>query len=649
MSRVPITRPEIDRRDVRARTQRLRAMAVAALLAGVGVQLPTGQGRPTDQVPTFRVRTDVVQLDVSVLDEQGSPARGLSAADFTVLEGSAPQPVVAFAAIEVPTWSVGTAAWMRDVGSDVASNRLDARRAVVIVLDDFSSRWDPGVTRVVKSIAGAAIDQLGPADLAAVVYVLNRAHGQEFTLDRTRLRAAVERFTPSGLPPASDNRFSASTPTDGLRAPSRIPGPSGACLHDCVGTALRNVGEILGSWPGARKTVVLISPGRRGSGIPENLSDADDRGRMFAALQEANVNVYQFDPHGLQAGPQPFTDFGTFAENTGGRGITNTNAPADFIPQMFRENSSYYLLGFRADGARDGRFHRIKVQVNRPGLHVRAPAGYYASPDRRPVPSKPPASAVDRALSGGLPAGDLPVSLTVAPFAIAGKPGAAVAVVARVDLAAGVAPGSVVEFVAVAFNDQWKQVAAITQRLMLPPATESVLFSETAARLNLPPGRYEVRAAMRNTADDRTGSVYASVTVPDFARDPISLSGIAIEQPSGGAAMLEDLASVVPARMTTSRVFLAGERVAVVARVYQGRARTLIPVRVTARIVDGQDRTASTTETTLEPTAFGAERHADYRLDLPLDRLAAGEYLLTLDASTATTSVRRDLRFTARR
>jgi hypothetical protein len=153
---------------------------------------------------------------------------------------------------------------------------------------------------------------------------------------------------------------------------------------------------------------------------------------------------------------------------------------------------------------------------------------------------------------------------------------------------------------------------------------------------------------MRSTADDRTGSVYASVTVPNFAREPVSLSGIVIERQSGGTAMLEDLATLVSARMTTDRVFSAGERVAVVARVYQGRAQTPATVRVTARIVDGQDRIASTTAATVEPTAFGAQRQADYRLDLPLDRLAPGEYLVTIDVSTATTSARRDLRFTVR-
>ncbi len=101
--------------------------------------------------------------------------------------------------------------------------------------------------------------------------------------------------------------------------------------------------------------------------------------------------------------------------------------------------------------------------------------------------------------------------------------------------------------------------------------------------------------------------------------------------------------------MTTGRVFSSGERVAIVARVYQGRAKTLVPVRVTVRIVDAQDRTVSTTETTLDPTAFGTQRAADYRLDLPLDRLVGGEYLLTLDARTPTASARRDLRFIARR
>ena len=100
--------------------------------------------------------------------------------------------------------------------------------------------------------------------------------------------------------------------------------------------------------------------------------------------------------------------------------------------------------------------------------------------------------------------------------------------------------------------------------------------------------------------------------------------------------------------MTTERHFTAGERVAVVARVYQGRTNKPLPVRMTARIVDIEDRAASTTDALLEPAAFSASRHADYRVDLPLDRLAAGEYLLVVEASAASTTVRRELRFAVR-
>jgi hypothetical protein len=162
-------------------------------------------------------------------------------------------------------------------------------------------------------------------------------------------------------------------------------------------------------------------------------------------------------------------------------------------------------------------------------------------------------------------------------------------------------------------------------------------------------GRGEIRTAVRNTADNRTGSVYASVTVPNFAREPLSLSGVVVERRSSGGPIFENLTSFVPSRPTTARVFSVGERVTAITRVYQRRGNAPAPVRVSARIVDGQDRAAFTADTTIEPAAFGADRQADYRLDLPLDRLVDGEYLLTLDASTGSASARRTLRFTVRR
>ena len=39
-------------------------------------------------------------------------------------------------------------------------------------------------------------------------------------------------------------------------------------------------------------------------------------------------------------------------------------------PDAFRENSTYYLIGFQSAAAADGRYHKIEVKVNRPGRNI---------------------------------------------------------------------------------------------------------------------------------------------------------------------------------------------------------------------------------------------------------------------------------------
>ena len=63
-------------------TRQLLAYA-SCLAAGVTV-LTGAQTPPPTQSPTFRAGVDVVQLDVSVLDKNRRPVRGLTAADFTL-------------------------------------------------------------------------------------------------------------------------------------------------------------------------------------------------------------------------------------------------------------------------------------------------------------------------------------------------------------------------------------------------------------------------------------------------------------------------------------------------------------------------------------------------------------------------------------
>ena len=86
----------------------------------------TTQAQRPEPPPTFRVRVGVVQIDVSVLDEKRTPVRGLTAADFTVLEDGKKRDIVAFTPVELPARTravtTGTAAWTREVAPDVATN-----------------------------------------------------------------------------------------------------------------------------------------------------------------------------------------------------------------------------------------------------------------------------------------------------------------------------------------------------------------------------------------------------------------------------------------------------------------------------------------------------------------------------------------------
>ena len=77
------------------------------------------------------------------------------------------------------------------------------------------------------------------------------------------------------------------------------------------------------------------------------------------------------------------------AEDTGGTAIINTSDIDGHIQKIVAGTASYYLLGYSSTNtALDGRFRRISVRVNRPGIQVRARPGYVALPplDSRPMP-----------------------------------------------------------------------------------------------------------------------------------------------------------------------------------------------------------------------------------------------------------------------
>jgi len=627
----------------------MRGIIKCGVMAAVAAGAVLVAGAQQTAQETFRTGVEIVRLDVSVLDKNRRPVRNLTAADFTVLDDGEGQPVIAFSAIDIPDPIEHSARWMRDVGSDVATNRLDTRRIIAIVMDDCNT--DIADSSMARTVARGVVNRLGPNDSSGVVFTF-MGRSQNFTTDHRQLLAAVDSFyAKKSAPPRPGSAAAGTTP--------RAGGAPLACqLQGGLSRTVLQVATALQDTPEGRKAIVVISPGIPFNFSMESLQEADDIGDVmaaFQALQRANINVYTFDPSGLTpdgiVGPRLDT-LRTFAESTGGRAVIATNTPEVHVPQVFVENGSYYLLGIpaRKPGNRD-EFRKLKVTVNRPGVEVRTRAGYFV--ERLPKPSgrkaaAPPPTALDKAFGSALPTGDLPLSVSVAPFAVPGSRESALAVTIGTSRPA---PDRTVtekmELRATAYEyETYRQRGTVLQTLELTsrPSAAGERRFEVPLRLPLRAGRYELRVGAESSSG-AAGGVYVNADVPNFAKADLSLSGLILGTLRGAAAQSDALADLVPVVPTVRREFAVTEAPLAFVRAYQMGTRTPLPAAVTMRIVDAEGRQVFADEATLAGGRFQGDRGADYQLELSRAKLGPGDYLLSIEVKAAKRTVRREVRF----
>ncbi len=662
-----------------------RRAAVAALAGALAVSA-AAPAATEQQQPVFRAGIDVVQVDVSVLDRNRRPIRGLTADDFTVLENGVPQSIVAFAPIDVPEPDPIDTAWMREVPADVRSNNLGDGRLFAIVMDDATIPSDPQLINKARTIARDFINRLGPSDLAAVVFTRDNRHAVDFTNDRARLVAAVNKMSPGfaygGLSLNDDNYWFFS--------------------------AIRTLGEVsnyLQTVPQRRKAIVYISTGvpvdteaaseavaigpGAGSQLERDLATEllrNTQETFTAAIQETflraqhgNVNIYALDPSGvggLNFYFQSRTDMSsgrprgmlgglelsrlnqeflqTISENSGGRAFINTNKYDESIAQIYRENSAYYLLGYQSTRPRDDRsIRRVEVSVDRPDVDVRTRSAYFNQNQPLLPPETAPSIRLNNALAGVLPNPDIELQAVVAPFAVPGQPDAALAVVLGVRQPAPIADEAEVsetlEVLVSAFTTDGNARGSQRKSIRLTASTGEPLAYDVLTRLDLRPGRYQLRLAAESSLFDKSGSVYYEVDVPDFAKEQLSLSGVVLSAtgsvPSLPAGALHPL---VPLDPTSQRTFERTDQVRAFFQVYQGGSGRLQPVNLSLRVTDDGDTVVTRTTESLTPDRFANDRGADYGFELPLSRLQPGRYLFTVEVARGGRSARRDVPFEVR-
>ncbi len=671
------------------RTNRLLT-CVAVVVSAVFAAAQAPQTPASPPPVTFRAEVNYVEVDARVVDATGAFVPGLTQGDFEVLEDGKPQQVSAFSFVNIPVERQQRPLFASaPIESDVQNNVTGHDgRVYVLMLDDQHTH----PLRAARTKAAArqfVLKYMGANDTAAVVFTSGRSDAaQEFTNSQRRLLAAVDKFAGRKLRSSTLERLDEEVRTRGTRQQGDrvddLLDPERALTARTTLDSIRNLATYLGGISGRRKAIIYFS-----EGIDYDIQDVfNNRGATqvidatrdaVAAATRANVAIYGIDARGLGAGaddlievqdlPQDASlNLGTGAflsearlgqdslrvlsQETGGFAVVNRNDLAANFERVVVDNSAYYLLGYYSTNERrDGKFRKIEVRVARPGVSVRARKGYAAArgkaeSDKTDGKTPPELRA---ALVSPLPMSDLPLAMAAAVFKGADQKGAVVisALVGGRDLDLTEKDGTfrnTIDIVVTAADYAGKSYPGDRATLTLNMKPDSVQRLRAGGfrilnQIDLPPGRYLLRVGAREGNTSRAGSVTYDLDVPDFSKDKLSISGLALTSASSGltptARPKDPLAKMLPGPMTTYRDFTAGDELALFAEVYDnsGKQPHKVDIEATLRSEGGQAVFQTREEHDSSELAGGPGGYG-FSARVPLKDVAPGLYVLRVQGRT---------------
>jgi VWFA-related protein len=153
-----------------------------------------GPHEPEESRPTFTTNTELVPLDVRVLDKSGRPVLGLTSADFSITEDGRPQRIAHFSIVHRTAAASSTASSRAAlVRSDHPSALLDQPDRIFLL---YLGRGDlVGPAEGVDGIRHFVRDRLLPQDYVAVM-AWNRA--TDFTTDHDSVLAILDTYKDAG-------------------------------------------------------------------------------------------------------------------------------------------------------------------------------------------------------------------------------------------------------------------------------------------------------------------------------------------------------------------------------------------------------------------------------------------------------------------
>jgi VWFA-related protein len=483
-------------------TRHLAAVACSAVLA-------FAQGTATSRVSAKQRVVDAIAVD-----GEGHPVTGLVAGDFEIEQGGGKRPIEAFAFLDT----------VRHVAlsSTGLSNPLEMRpdeihRDLVFVVDDLGLS-SAGALAVRNALGKVLSESMATGDRMAIV----RASGgsmrdQQLTSDRRLLSRSIGGIQYFG------NSLSA-------QAAGRA-----------TWLALRQALDGLRDFPG-RKTLVILSE-RPEMAAPGGLAAIE----AIQAASAAGAAIYAVHALGAAVASNPAMN--EFVRATSGEtGLS--------LSQVLERECGYYTLaiaeaGYQLDPAAN-RFPPAPtaIRIRKPGVTLRARAGYLARLDRRETPflfgSAPLSVPPLRSSYSPFAAGEIPVRLT-ALFTDFAPPAYHINLILHLDAQSvsllhsmGRHRGEIrLQFGAQ--RDDGRSIPAFTRSMPFNLSeSEYKLVVEDGFRFAFPvllpePGEWMCTVVVQDGSNDGIGGAAQFLHVPRVDRGDLSLSSLVLRRSSAAA------------------------------------------------------------------------------------------------------------------
>src|SRR5687767_11908427 len=583
---------------------RFTAIALVMVLA-VGTGRPTAQQQEQRQqppqppdAPRFESSASVtiVSVDVVVRDSSGNVVRGLTAKDFVVSEDGKPQTISTFSFQEISAAPAGTpdlqlldgledkvrAEAARAVSATPAETATPAsaadaasllNRRMLTIVFDVSSMQPDDVQRAVEDAREWVADKMTAADLVAIITIGSRLTVlTDFTASREDALGALQALAYNeGTEVNPEAIVTAATEADAAAAEESSTTTEADAFeefnNDVRLRALKTLCQELTPIQ-QKKALMYFSAGMSRGGDDNQI----ELRSATSTCNRGNVTIYAVDTRGLQAvaavgsaasrgngrslltggGMRGFQQLNqsqetltTLAADTGGRAFTATNDFGDAFARVQSDLAAYYLLGYQSTNpARDGRFRRIQVRLNRSemkGARVEARPGYYAGRSFANTNARDREALLDDQLSAAVSSTDVPMVLGTGYFRQQGPgrgnqrggdrfyvpialavPGFAVPVADKATEVQLDVKGEV-------RDEQGRVIGRLRETIKVPSGGAETLAGRQVfyqSGVTLPAGRYVAKVVVRENTGGAIGSFEAPIVVPQMNGQTMKVSSV---------------------------------------------------------------------------------------------------------------------------